>query len=259
MKYLSILLFMAIWSYNGVYATDFDHRHSIWTDILRNEVTVTGHTSTVNYKDLKDHPVRLNQYLKLISSVTHDEFITFDNNQKLAFLINSYNALTIKLIVDHYPVKSIKDLGSFFSSPWKKKFIKLFNEDLSLDDIEHEKIRKNFAESRIHFALVCASKGCPALLNEAYVAEKLEQQLENSARNFLLDPERNRFHKERSTLELSPIFKWYSEDFVKYNSGVKNFVANRLTSDQSLKTILKRPQTTIEYLDYDWTLNEKKN
>lgn len=115
---------------------------------------------------------------------------------------------------------------------------------------------KNFKESRIHFALVCASKGCPALLNEAIVANKLDQQLENASKNFLLDETRNRFDKDKKTLELSSIFKWYGEDFVKYNGSVKNFVAKRIAADKFQQGLINDSQVKIDFLDYDWSLNE---
>ncbi|MFM8313131.1 MAG: DUF547 domain-containing protein, partial [Deltaproteobacteria bacterium] len=177
------------------------------------------------------------------------------NNEKLAFLINAYNALTIKWILQHYPVKSIKDTGGFLSSPWKKKFFKLFGEEQSLDGIEHGILRKDFQEPRIHFAVVCASKGCPALKGEAYTAAKLEEQLESSARNFLRDSERNYYNAEENRFFLSKIFDWYGDDFKKKLGSVQAFIVPRMIPDTST---VKIQESTLKYLDYDWSLNETK-
>lgn len=257
MKYLLILLFYTVFLNNFVCAGEFDHSHASWSAILRSSVTISGHSSTVDYASLKRNPSALNQYLKTLETVSPQEYLEFNSNQKLAFLINSYNAFTIKLILDHYPLKSIKDIGGIFKSSWKIKFIKLLNEEISLDEIEHEKIRKNFKESRIHFALVCASRGCPALLNEAFVANKLDLQLENAAKNFLLDETRNRFDKDKKILELSSIFKWYGEDFDKYNGSINDFIASRITTDQEEQALIKAKSVKINFLDYNWFLNER--
>ncbi|MDD4976384.1 MAG: DUF547 domain-containing protein [Bacteriovorax sp.] len=257
---MKMLIIVTTFIINSIYvanASSFDHSHSNWTAILKNNVVFKGNSSSVNYSDLKQTPGPLNLYLQSLESVSMSEFSTFNESQKLAFLINTYNAFTIKLIIDHYPVKSIKDIGSVFSSPWKKKFFKLFNEEISLDQIEHNKIRNHFKEARIHFALVCASKGCPALLNEAYIATKLHQQLENSSKLFLRDLSRNQFNKEKLTLELSPIFKWYGEDFKKYYGSIKEFIANLMYDDRSIQELIKNNKTEVKFTDYDWSLNEK--
>ena len=184
---------------------NFDHSHKLWTNILAQNVSQSLNTTVVNYIAIKNNPRPLTEYLESLEKVSIKDFQLFSPNQRLAFLINAYNAYTIKLVVENYPIKSIKDIGGIFSSPWKKEFIPLFGENKSLDNIEHELIRKNFKEARIHFALVCASIGCPSLRNEAFVAEKLNEQLDDSAKKFLNDPQRNRYDKVNKTLELSSI------------------------------------------------------
>ncbi|MGE3388198.1 MAG: DUF547 domain-containing protein, partial [Bdellovibrionales bacterium] len=149
-------------------AAEFDHSHKIWTLLLQKSVTVKGHASVVNYKILKSDPTELHAYLRTLESVSQGEFGKFSNNEKLAFLINAYNAFTIKLILGRYPAKSIKHAGEWSlsnptASPWKTKFFTLLGERRHLDNIEHDMIRKSFNEPRIHFAVVCASVGCPAL------------------------------------------------------------------------------------------------
>jgi len=237
---------------------EFDHTHQAWTILLQNHVRLNGPASTVDYKLLKNDSEELQKYLGTLEAVAQSEFNRFSESEKLAFLINAYNAFTVKLIVDHYPVKSIKDIGSVFSSPWKKKFFRLFGEERHLDNIEHDMIRKSFNEPRIHFAVVCASIGCPALRNEAFVAANIEKQLEAAAQNFLTDKSRNRYLPESKKLELSSIFKWYGSDFPKKYGSLESFLAPRLTSNPEHQSIIREKKAVVSYLDYDWSLNEEK-
>lgn len=243
-----------VFSLLGTLAFGFDHNHASWDAWLKKYVTVRGAVSTVDYKLAKVNLAELESYLKVLESVGAKEFLAFSEPQKLAFLINSYNAFTVKLILNHYPVKSIKKIGSLFSSPWKMKFFKLFGEDSYLDQIEHERIRKEFAEPRIHFAVVCASKGCPALRNEAFRADKLESQFESAAMNFLKDSERNLYGKEKNEFQLSKIFDWYGDDFKKNFGSVQAFVASRLAQNPEEEARMK--SASLKFLDYDWSLNE---
>ncbi len=232
----------------------FDHTHATWDKFLKQYVTVKDSISTVNYKGAKSDRKGLDQYLTTVEAVTPADYGKFTDPQKLAFLINAYNAFTVKLILDNYPVKSIKDLGGTFSSPWKKKFFKFFGEESHLDNIEHDHIRKEFNEPRIHFAVVCASKGCPALWNEAFTPEKMETQLERNARAFLKDSQRNRFNVEKNRFEVSKIFDWYGKDFEKKFGSVQNFLAPRMGKTPAEETKMK--EAKIDHTDYDWTLNE---
>lgn len=236
----------------------FDHSHKMWNDFLQKYVVVQGHRSSVNYGKAKAEKNELDQYLKTVQALSQSQFDQFSSNEKLAFLINAYNALTIRLILDHYPVKSIKDIGSILKSPWKIKFFALLGEESHLDNIEQDLIRKRFNEPRIHFALVCASKGCPALRNEAFTPEKLEQQFEDAAKNFLNDPEKNRFDAAAKKLEISSIFKWYGEDFIKKYGSVEAYLATRITNNLPDQALIKDKKAGISYLDYDWSINEAK-
>ncbi|MBK7963244.1 MAG: DUF547 domain-containing protein [Bdellovibrionales bacterium] len=179
----------------------FDHEHTVFNQILKAHVKVlrNGQATTVDYAKIDKG--QLDVYLKALSSVSRGQFNSMKRDEKLAFLINAYNAFTIDLIVRNPNINSIKDLGSFLSSPWKRKFISLFGEKLSLDEIEHGIIRKDplFQEPRIHFAVNCASIGCPALAPEAFVASRLENQLEAVTKNFLSDRERNRVETKKSS------------------------------------------------------------
>jgi hypothetical protein len=160
----------------------------------------------------------------------------------------------VKWILDSGIPKSIKDTGSFLSSPWKKKFFKLFGEETYLDHIEHDLARARFNNCRFHFAFNCASIGCPMLRNEAWLPEKLSAQLDDSAKRFLSDSSRNTYNGKSNSLEISKIFDWYGKDFEKDKTcggSVKAFVSRYITDGG--KPI---PDTAnIKYLDYDWKLN----
>jgi hypothetical protein len=192
------------------------------------------------------------------SKIHATDFESWTRDQQLAFLINAYNALTVKLIVKHYPVASIKDIGNFFRSSWKIDFFNLLGEERNLDDIEHNMIRgqSRFSEPRIHFALVCASKGCPKLQPTAFTAENLEMLLQQGAREFLTDRSRNRYNADNKTLSLSMIFKWYGDDFRDRHGSVERFVAEYITDPALSQAIGTAQKISIEYLDYDWSLND---
>lgn len=240
---LSFLLTFKAWS--------FDHSHGLLTKVLSTHTKNQGSQVLFNYKKLKGESTDLEKYLKQLSAVKKSEYKGFSDKEKLAFLINAYNAFTIKLIVDNYPVKSIKDLGSFFSSPWKKRFIPLLEEKWTLDQIEHDTIRKQFPEPRIHFAVNCASIGCPSLWKEAFRAKDLDQQLQKATLHFLKNSDKNKINPSLDTIFISKIFKWYDSDFEKSHGSVAKFVASMLNVKLS-------KDVDIEYTDYDWNLNEWK-
>jgi hypothetical protein len=239
---------------------------SAWDGLLKKHVISlrNGQATEVDYAGFAADRSQLKQYLAGVSAVAPAEFDRWDRLSQLAFLINAYNAFTVELVLTRYPdVKSIKDLGSLLRSPWKKSFIPLLGDTRSLDDIEHGLIRGSgrYAEPRIHFAVNCASIGCPALRPEAYVGEKLDAQLEDAARSFLSDRTRNRL--EGNALKVSSIFKWYRGDFEKGWHGANNladfFVLYRqpLGLDDSAANRLKAGKMDIDFLDYDWRLNSK--
>lgn len=229
----------------------FDHTHAAWDRWLKKYVAVNGAATTVDYKGAKADPTALKAYTQSLQEVTAQQYKTFEDKEKMAFVINAYNAFTVNLIVDSYPVKSIKDLGGIFTSPWKKRFFRFLGEEQHLDYLEHSLLRKDWQEPRIHFAVNCASKGCPALRNEAFVASKLEMQLEAAAKTFLGDTSRNRYDAAQNTLWLSKIFDWYGEDFVKKAGSVQAFVSTRMPGDAA-----KLAKAKVEFSAYDWNLNE---
>ena len=244
----------------------FNHQHAEWEILLKRYVVVAqnGHSSLVDYAGLRQTPGALNAYLDSLSAVTDVECRRWTREERLAFLINAYNAFTVKLVLSGDPdLKSIKDLGSFLKSPWKKTFFTLLGAARSLDDVEHGLIRAPgvFDDPRIHFAVNCASIGCPMLRNEAYVAERLDAQLDDSARRFIGDRTRNRYDVASGLWSVSKIFDWYKSDFEKGYRGINSVqqflsgYAHLLPEGVATDVALRQAQTSLRYLDYDWTLN----
>jgi len=192
----------------------------------------------VNYKKLAKKDKGLNAYLEELA--THPPMDSWSRDEKLAYWINAYNAFTVKLIVDNYPVKSIRDLHD--GNPWDVKWIKLGRQTYSLNQIEHDIIRPRYDEPRIHFAVNCAAKSCPPLLNRAWTADNLEQQLEQQTQAFINNEAYNTISAK--SLELSQIFNWYGEDF----DNVKAFVNRYTTTD--VKNGAK-----VSFREYNWALN----
>ncbi|SHO52267.1 DUF547 domain-containing protein [Desulfopila aestuarii] len=260
-----LLIFTLVLALAGGARAEFNHK--IWDNLLQQHVRVIngGKATQVDYRGLaKSHSI-LTGYLDTLSAISQTDFDTWPKSNQLAFLINAYNGWTVELILSRYPdLTSIKDLGSLFQSPWKKKFIPLFGKQLSLDDIEHGLIRGSgrYNDPRIHFAVNCASIGCPALKNRAYRGEILDQQLEEATTSFLTDRSRNRL--KNKTLEVSSIFKWYRDDFEKgwrQANTLGQFFAlygESLGLDAETRKSVAAGRIGIDFLDYDWQLNDVK-
>ncbi|EON77658.1 Uncharacterized protein DUF547 [Lunatimonas lonarensis] len=221
--------------------------HQIFDGLLKEHVRQDG---TVDYPGFIRNKDLLVSYLDLLSTHPPDRS-SWSIDEQLAYWINAYNAFTVKLIIDHYPVKTIQDIGPKLNIPlintvWHLEFFSIGGKKASLDEIEHKILRKEFDEPRIHFAINCASFSCPLLANEAYVADKLEAQLERAARRFINDPERNRIQKEKA--ELSELFSWFKGDFTK--SGSLGAYLNRYSQ------VKMSERAKINYIPYDWRLNE---
>ncbi|OOG73150.1 DUF547 domain-containing protein [Algoriphagus sp. A40] len=221
--------------------------HLIWDQLVKTHVKPNG---MVDYKGFIREKPKLEQYLKLLSDNAPDRK-TWSKNEQLAYWINAYNAFTVKLIVDNYPVKSIRDLGPELKIPlikdvWHYKFFKIGGVESSLDEIEHSILRKEFDEPRIHFAINCASVSCPPLLNEAFFPEKLEAQLMKVTTAFINDPSRNKITPDQA--QLSSIFSWFKGDFTK-NGTLIEFL-NRYAK------VKLKSDAKISHLDYNWNLNE---
>jgi hypothetical protein len=235
----------------------FDPSHSAWTEILKARVK----DGAVDYSGLATDRARLDAYLRSLESVSTNDFDAWSSEERLAFWVNAYNASTIRLVLDHHPVTSIQKIGGFFRSPFGIEFIPLGHlrgepGEISLDDIEHETIRKDWEEPRAHFALVCASKSCPALRDEAFRGADLDRQLDEEGRRFLADPSKNRIDVSGRRLEISAIFKWFREDFEKAAGSVPAFLA-RFVDEPAASSLRDGGKWKIVHLDYDWSLNGK--
>ncbi|MBL7648813.1 MAG: DUF547 domain-containing protein [Candidatus Hydrogenedentes bacterium] len=228
---------------------NFDQSHAALDSILKARVS----QGLVDYKGLQADRAPLDAYLAQAGAVPMAEFQQWTREEQLALLINVYNAATLQLIIDGYPVDSIKSLGGLVKSPWSREIVQLFGKKISLDTLEHKIIRKNYQEPRIHFAVVCAAMGCPPLRAEAYTGARLEEQLDAQTREFLTTPAKNRVDAEKKTLWLSPIFKWYGDDFETTSKSLAAFVAPYIGAAEGANL----DDFAIEYTDYDWSLNEQ--
>lgn len=240
------LLISFVFNYEISFSSDkfFDHSYSNYGTVLSKNVS----NGSVNYQNIKNNISKLDQFLSEASQVDKSVYGSWSEEEKLAFLINLYNAQTLKLITDNYPIISIKDIGK----PWDIDIVNLFGSKTSLNHLEHEVIRKEFNEPRIHFALVCAAKGCPILLNKPYLGSKLKKQLETSTTNFLKDSEKNYIDEDSKTLNLSPIFDWFNKDFAKKSGSVAKFLKPYFPEDAAIENY------QIKYTNYDWSLNDSK-
>ena len=244
---------------------ELDRTHAAWTALLAKHVDLQdaqGRASRVDYAGFARDRGALRAYRGALARVTRDEFAALPRADQIAFWINAYNAATVELILSEYPkYASIRDYGSLLRSPWRKPFVRLLGETLSLDEIEHERLRgpRGYREPRIHFAVNCASIGCPMLREEAYTGAKLDAQLEEQTVRFLSDRTRNAARPEAGALELSPIFDWYGDDFA--GGDLPRFLARYaavLVRDERKGRRFAEREWKIEFGDYDWRLNDVK-
>ncbi|MFZ1986839.1 MAG: DUF547 domain-containing protein [Desulfatitalea sp.] len=258
------LLLAAVIAASAAAAQAFDLTHAGLDGVLKRYVS-DGH---VNYGGLKAAPQALEDYLNGVASVPEAQFNAWNDSQRLAFLINLYNAATLKLIVDRNPVKSIKDIGNLFKGPWDQPVVRLLGKTLTLNQLEHDILRKQYNEPRIHMVLVCAAKGCPRLRGEAYTAERLDEQFDDQSRQYLSSPAGLAIDRARKVVYFSSIFKWYGQDFVgKYSPSagftgldeteraVANFAGAYVAPAD--RDFLAAGGYAFKYLEYDWSLNGK--
>jgi hypothetical protein len=223
--------------------------HTAWDALLQKHVRPEGE---VHYRGFLQDSLQLRQYLdQLGQNPPNDQHWTPD--ERKAYFLNLYNAATVLLILRHYPVQSIKDIGPslqipFVRSTWTIPFINISGQTFTLDNIEHGIIRKEFADPRIHFAVNCAARSCPVLHHRAYRGEGLNEQLDQQARQFINDPRFNRLAPD--SIQVSSIFKWYSGDFPKGTAFI-----DYLNQYSEVKI---NPTATVTYADYDWKLNERR-
>lgn len=237
----------------------FDHGHGALGSVL-DEVLEDG---LVDYASLRRSPEALDTYLAALSSVTTTEVGKWTRAQRFAFWINAYNAFTLQLVRDEGPVESIKDIGGWFTTPWKRRFIPMGAFDpkgkgrrLCLDDIEHRILRPRFEDARLHAAVNCASRGCPPLRPEPYRAVTLERQLTEQVRSWLTDSSRNDLRINQGAIRVSKIFDWFEEDFGDGDPEVIRWIVAQLEPGPLAAALREAgPRLRVRYLDYDWALN----
>lgn len=244
---------------------EFDHTHKTWNQLLQQNVVPLNEykASAVRYSGLSKHRAQhaFDWYLGALSAVPTATFNTWSRAQQLAFLINAYNAYTIKRVLQHYPISSIRDIdGAPEKTMRKGEFFRLLGSERSLDELEHELINA-FEEPRVHFALNCATAGCPMLREEAYVAERLDRQLEEQATRFLSDRSRNRYDEKTHTAEVSQLFDWHADDFVRNSGSVKGYLtkyAAQLGSTPAAQEAIVGQRYELGFMPYDWRLNDAR-
>lgn len=273
LKTVSLITISAL---GTAYAHQKDPNH-VWLDYSSFEYvlkTYVNEQGMVKYAELKGDREDLDQFLSDISGLSRVEYDTWPAKEKIAFWINAYNAQTLKAIVDHYPIEpsGFKSLlypkNSIRQIPglWNRLHFSVVQGSVTLSKIEHKILRKQFAEPKIHFALVCASMGCPSLRNEPYVAYRLEEQLNDQVSKLMDDPDKFRMNTDKKIIEISPIFEWFSEDFFVWSDQKR--VSGYSKSEWAVYLFLEKylPEDhiyfdspegyTIDFLDYDWSLNE---
>ena len=236
--WLIIMLFVSLNYANPV-------QHGEWDVLVKKHVSKNG---MVDYQGFLKDKKQLQVYLDKLSA--NKPTSKWSKNEKMAFWINAYNAFTVKLILDHYPINSIKDIKKgipFVNSVWDITFIPMGKEKIDLNYIEHSILRKEFKDPRIHAAINCASFSCPLLRNEAYYASRLDEQLNDAMRRFVNDSQRNQLDK--SNIKISKIFSWFAGDFKLNGSSVVDYL-----NKYAKKRV--QPNAKIDFLEYQWELND---
>lgn len=242
------LIFTSCFAAKDIQSDSKPISHEGFDSLLQKHVDDNG---SVHYKDFLQDSTAFYQYIKLLSA-NHPNKKHWSKEERLAYWINAYNAFTIQLIIEHFPVKSIKDIKdgtAFINSVWDISFIKIEGVEYDLNNIEHNILRKKFDEPRIHASIVCASQSCPRLLNEAFTADKVNQQLQQQMKRFVNDATKNNIISAEKA-ELSKIFNWFKGDFTK-NGSLINYI------NQFSETKLNEG-ADISWLDYDWGLNAQE-
>jgi len=239
-----------------------DGLHGQWDALLRAHVR----DGRVDYPAMMHARTELDAYISKLSALAYDDFASWPSADRMAVWINAYNAATVALILDHYPIDGIWSITPLwkraFGGPFAIELIPLGHlapwvgdEELSLNDVENKILRERFDEPRIHVAIVCASKGCPALQSEAYRAGELGDQLDRAFAAFMTDEDKNRYDSDAGILHVSRIFKWFAKDF-RAGGGPAGYMARYGDPATRRELAGASSEPHIEYTAYDWSLNE---
>jgi len=245
-RVIGIIVILFVMLFPVVAGADIDN--ALYSEVLERYVR----DGLVDYAYLKTRKNDLDDYLDMMGAVSPD---SLSSGEQLAFYINLYNAATLRLVVDNYPVESIKDIGSIFSSPWKLKVVRLNGEMVTLDHIEHEIVRPRFKDPRVHAALNCSATSCPPLLSVPYNGRTIDMQLEQAMVDFINDGKNN--YLEGTILSVSKIFSWFSEDFPEDFVGWFMGYAKGDLKRELEVMIRDGKKPRVRYLKYDWSLNRQ--
>jgi hypothetical protein len=247
-----------------------------YDDYAHTLATYVDEMGMVYYKGLKENRAKLDAFVASMGQLDRSTLDTWTEPEQIAFWINAYNAITLRSIIDHYPIKASfgksllypKNSIRQISGVWKKKTWLVTGREMTLDEIEHKVLRKQYDEPRIHVALVCAAMGCPPLLAEPYDGDRLDEQFADRTERFLDNPLKFRIEADKKRVYLSPIFKWFGEDFLnnygteeefsehsERKRAVLNFVKD-FVSDES-RHYLETEEYSLKFESYDWSLNER--
>lgn len=224
--------------------------HGLWEKILAKRVDEKGFVDYKGLKEDKEDLKNLRAYLDYLGAFDPDRLAS--KEEKLAFWINFYNAAAVAGVLKFYPVESVKKVEDF----WRRVIVRVGSKEYSLGDIENSVLRE-IGEPRFHWAIVRASKGCAALLAEAYAAEKLDEQLAKQEEGYLVGRKQVYIDKKKGALVLSSLFFWYGEDFIKA-AGTKLEYVKKYLSEEDLEFLEDNPVST-KYIKYDWSLNEQES
>lgn len=265
------VLFGPVWAQDD---SEQSFNYATYAEALKTYVDDKG---MVDYEHFKAHPEKLLAYVNAIGTLPRSRYDNWDDKAKIAFWLNAYNGLTLKAIIDNYPIKASfwksriypKNSIRQISGVWDEFKFTVMGEKITLEHIEHKILRVRFNEPRIHLALVCAAMGCPALRNEPYIGDRLDQQLDDHTHRFLGYREKFRIDHSKDVVYLSSLFEWFAKDFVRTyapvgnlgrhddeTSAVLNFIAGHL--DEKDKQYIRTGDFKVKYLDYDWSLNERQ-
>ncbi|MCI2230203.1 DUF547 domain-containing protein [Polaribacter sp. MSW13] len=215
---------------------------SVFNNLLQKNVDKNG---VVDYQLLKQDITQFNRYISYLEKTSPNKY--WSTNKQKAFWINVYNAYTIKIILDNYPLKSITVIKKEGKTAWKIPFVKVGGKTYTLDYIEHEILFKNFFDPRIHVGVNCASKSCPKLANIAFTENNIDAELTKLMNDFVNDTSKNKISEKK--IQVSEIFNWFNVHFTK-NGSVIDFL--NTYSETKIN-----PNAEITYLKYNWTLNGK--
>ncbi len=241
-------------------STSFDPGYKIYATVLAKSVN----GEAIDYKQLKENRLSLDTVVAQFSALSSEAYARMTTSESMTFWINAYNAITLRSIIDAYPVQSIRDIKGV----WKEKQWNVAGRIVTLDEIEHSILRPDYKDPRVHFAVNCASVGCPPLLPVPFKPEQLDSQLHEVSAQFVNHLTRNKIDINRATISTTQIFEWFGDDFIalyggdqqfsyleKKDAAIMNFIYT-YANETNANLLSSYEKWSLEYYDYDWSLND---